>query len=228
MVWSAEVFSKDETLEDSLRVLNFCRDNLAHFPLKQNLADVLRLRPTCPTGHSRPQSLVLCTVGIAPESPRLVAKGSGAMTIGIGEETKRVFMVPMPRNPHFVGREAELQALRDALQDRKNVLLTQAISGLGGIGKTQTACEYAYRHRDEYRAVLWTSAENESAPAPDTGRSRERSTCRSRTLWRQTPYAARYAPGFRTTKAICSSSITRTRRKAFVLSSPNVPLVILC
>ena len=36
----------------------------------------------------------------------------------------------------------------------------QAISGLGGIGKTQTAVEYAYRYRDEYQAVLWLDAES--------------------------------------------------------------------
>ncbi|NEQ49983.1 MAG: tetratricopeptide repeat protein, partial [Leptolyngbya sp. SIO3F4] len=37
----------------------------------------------------------------------------------------------------------------------------QAISGLGGIGKTQTAVEYAYRHRTEYRAVFWVRSETE-------------------------------------------------------------------
>jgi tetratricopeptide (TPR) repeat protein len=38
---------------------------------------------------------------------------------------------------------------------------TQAISGLGGIGKTQTAVAYAYRHREDYQAVFWVRAATE-------------------------------------------------------------------
>ena len=48
-----------------------------------------------------------------------------------------------------------LEALRERLAGGGRV----ALSGLGGMGKTQTAVEYAHRHRDEYRAVFWVRAE---------------------------------------------------------------------
>ena len=66
--------------------------------------------------------------------------------------------VPYSHNPFFIGREALLTHLYNILHDEKAAALTQAISGLGGIGKTQLAVEYAYRNRDKYQAILWATA----------------------------------------------------------------------
>ena len=68
--------------------------------------------------------------------------------------------VPYPRNPFFTGRSGLLQHLRDRLTTANTTALTQAqaISGLGGIGKTQVALEYTYRYEHTYRYVLWASA----------------------------------------------------------------------
>src|SRR5205823_2970545 len=67
---------------------------------------------------------------------------------------------PFRRNPFFTGREELLKHLRDNLTTTKAAALVQAqaISGLGGIGKTQTAVEYAYRYHHVYHAVLWVNA----------------------------------------------------------------------
>jgi tetratricopeptide (TPR) repeat protein len=64
-----------------------------------------------------------------------------------------------PRNSFFTGRDEFLNNLEHGLGHGR----AQAISGLGGIGKTQTAIEYAYRHRDQYRAVLWSLADSRDA-----------------------------------------------------------------
>jgi len=65
-----------------------------------------------------------------------------------------IWNVPHLRNPNFTGREELLRSLRAALTSGRPAAVTQAIAGLGGVGKTQLAVEYAYRHKSYY-SVVW-------------------------------------------------------------------------
>jgi len=64
------------------------------------------------------------------------------------------------RNPHFTGREETLVAMEIAFKENSALALTQTISGLGGVGKSQTVLEYAYRHLDDYDVIWWVNAES--------------------------------------------------------------------
>src|SRR6266566_2154712 len=79
----------------------------------------------------------------------------------VQELSQPLWNVPYPRNPLFTGREHILERLATMLITSETAALAQplAISGLGGIGKTQTAIEYAYRFREQYRQVLWARAD---------------------------------------------------------------------
>jgi len=78
-----------------------------------------------------------------------------------------VWNIPHRRNPNFSGREDILAALKKALASGQPAALTQAITGLGGIGKTQVAIEYAYRHAGNYEAVWWLRCEEPETLAAD-------------------------------------------------------------
>ena len=67
---------------------------------------------------------------------------------------KGVFM-PTVRNTLFTGRENALETLAAALSDDKNVVITQAITGMGGLGKSQLALEFAYRSADHFVSAHW-------------------------------------------------------------------------
>jgi len=73
----------------------------------------------------------------------------------------RIHNLPFSQNPFFTGREMHLEQLGKHLQETGTVEITQSvsISGLGGIGKTQLALEYAYSHYPKvYLTVLWVNA----------------------------------------------------------------------
>src|SRR5438270_6263744 len=47
---------------------------------------------------------------------------------------------------HFVGRDTELDALESALGHGHQAVITQSLTGLGGVGKSQLAAAYVARH----------------------------------------------------------------------------------
>jgi hypothetical protein len=79
----------------------------------------------------------------------------------------RVWNVPHQRNLNFTGREELLHDLHTKLTSGQPAALTQAIKGLGGVGKTQLAVEYAYRHEEEYQVIWWIRSEEATTLAAD-------------------------------------------------------------
>lgn len=64
-----------------------------------------------------------------------------------------------PRNPNFTGREELLEQLGKRLTaGGTTAVLPSALHGMGGIGKTQIATEYIYRHLQDYDVIWWIEA----------------------------------------------------------------------
>jgi tetratricopeptide (TPR) repeat protein len=73
------------------------------------------------------------------------------------------------RNPKFTGREDLLGWLHGNLRPGQPAVvqpIAPALHGLGGVGKTQLALEYAHRHLRDYDVIWWLAAE-QSATIPD-------------------------------------------------------------
>jgi transcriptional regulator with XRE-family HTH domain len=70
----------------------------------------------------------------------------------------RLWNIPA-RNPAFTGRAGPLAALRAGLQ-AGHPAVVQALHGMGGVGKTQLAAEYAHRFAGAYDLAWWINAEH--------------------------------------------------------------------
>jgi tetratricopeptide (TPR) repeat protein len=71
-----------------------------------------------------------------------------------------------PRNPVFTGRDEQLAQLHEQLASTTDgsgpvALVAQALYGLGGVGKTQIALEYAHRYAADYELAWWIPSETQ-------------------------------------------------------------------
>ena len=113
--------------------------------------------------HVHEESLIVIAKGVQRALDKLDTKPVPESILASSESTNqdppfrtRVWYIPYRRNPFFTGREALLKQIHYHLSQAT----TAAVTGLGGIGKTQTVTEYAYRYHENYQAVLWVRAES--------------------------------------------------------------------
>jgi tetratricopeptide (TPR) repeat protein len=103
------------------------------------------------------------------------------------------FCVLYDRNPHFTGRDPLLERLHLALHDTRPKQYNHRISlhGLGGVGKTQIALEYAYRHKSHYQYVFWISAVDQAKLLSGFGSIAKATRCVNLTSIQQPDEAAK-------------------------------------
>ncbi len=97
---------------------------------------------------------------------RVDARAPVLGTAGVIPRPAEVSAVPgmnnLPRPPAavFVGRGAALAQLDQALPGRPGVVVTQAVYGLGGVGKSEFALQHACAHRSRYQLRWWITADD--------------------------------------------------------------------
>jgi hypothetical protein len=94
---------------------------------------------------------------IAPETP--------APRVADYDPRHRAFSVPYrAKGSQVIGRDEALQAVRQQLTSGRRTAIGQTASfnGLGGLGKTQLAVEYAYKFDKEYpNGIIWLNADQD-------------------------------------------------------------------
>ncbi len=133
------------------------------------------VQPGAPTGHSTPLDLSSPSLNAVRAAEQLVRHVGGddeavqQVTAALADADAprypglRTLIVNLPsRNADFTGRAEELGRLRNRLTGRSGSPAdggAQALHGLGGVGKSQLALEYAYRYLPDYDVVWWVPAQ---------------------------------------------------------------------
>ena len=136
--------------------ITFCREDLASVPLTLQSAQAYSVYEEYELLYRRLTSQPLINKSalgsVQAMTPRLAAQPK----LERKEDFEPLSNLPSRRSAFFAGREQVLTDLRVALQTRG----AAALSGLSGMGKTQTALEYARRYRRYYKAIFWVDADS--------------------------------------------------------------------
>ena len=106
------------------------------------------------TSPAELETAVLQALSALPRPEQQPARTAAHVPALVG---RRVWTIPA-RAREFTGRAELLAALEAALRSGPTVV--QAVTGIGGIGKTTAAIEYAHRHHDAFDIAWWVPAED--------------------------------------------------------------------
>jgi tetratricopeptide (TPR) repeat protein len=162
--WYVQVYARQN--EKIAVQLEAFVDAPARIPLTNLVHEMLELRPDRRPRASHLRSLFDVVNEQGSFEPRSDEAGTLYSRIcqtqdntHSGPSRSIVFSVPYERNPFFTGRDEFLETLSRELRDKhpRRYNYRIALYGLGGVGKTQSALEYAYRHREDYAYIFWIS-----------------------------------------------------------------------
>jgi len=160
LVTGKKPFAGDTVVEVMSKIIN-----VEHEPLK-------KLRPSTPDYF---EEIIAGTLAKDPSKriqsaslikEMLVRKAGASETIsvhamGLSLGDSPVWSLPYNRDANFTGREEVLREIQEQFSGKDSSSVV-ALHGLGGIGKTLVAIEYAYQHSKEYKLVWWLRAEENS------------------------------------------------------------------
>lgn len=119
------------------------------------------MRPSSPRSI-RPEDLI--RGGTTPNEDSELPSLIPAFATGRVDEPKfPYFVVPYARNKFFFGRVPTLSKMVHVLccernSTRDTSMISFGLTGQAGIGKTQVAVEFVYRHSDHFDAIFWVRA----------------------------------------------------------------------
>jgi hypothetical protein len=164
----ADLESSEPTAPDPLNPLNLTT--------VEEAKEIKALRLLSKEDRETDWQLSLSTSKFSLSSPLFTATSD--VILGTRKAQLPCYKLPQDsQNSDFVGREADLSLITSALLSGESAppeasygLRYFALCGMGGIGKTELAVQFALSQRDAFDAVFWLTAASHSQLAAEFGR----------------------------------------------------------